>query len=33
MAVLADDLEVVVAEGIDLVLLSRDEVLIQFGSR
>src|SRR2546422_5170678 len=33
MAVQADDLEVVVAEGIDLVLLSPDEVLIQFGSR
>lgn len=33
MTVVADDLEVVVAEGIDLVLLSRDEVLIQFGSR
>jgi bacteriocin biosynthesis cyclodehydratase domain-containing protein len=31
--VVADDTEVVVAEGIDLVLLSRDEVLIQFGSR
>src|SRR5262249_18329931 len=29
----ADNPEVIVAEGIDLVLLSRDEVLIQFGSR
>jgi len=33
MAAFTDDLEVVVAAGIDLVLLSRDEVLVQHGTR
>lgn len=33
MAPLTDDVELVVAAGVDLVVLSRDELLVQFGTR